>query len=68
MNGIKKEIKMGKEAILQSIKKNKPELLPLPEINETIFSGFTPLSDYIEYEKQTSSTLFPTKTLNVSEV
>ncbi|WP_298499852.1 LUD domain-containing protein [uncultured Algibacter sp.] len=37
MNGIKKEIKMGREAILQSIKKNKPDLLPLPQINEKAF-------------------------------
>ncbi|MFD0835692.1 lactate utilization protein C [Mariniflexile aquimaris] len=37
MNGIKKEIKMGREAILQAIKKNKPNLIPVPEINETVF-------------------------------
>ena len=37
MNGTKKEIKMCREAILQSIKKNKPELLPLPEIKEVVF-------------------------------
>ncbi|WP_282135244.1 LutC/YkgG family protein [Seonamhaeicola maritimus] len=37
MIGIKKEIKMGREAILKSIKKNKPELLPLPDINEEAF-------------------------------
>ena len=38
MNGIKKEIKMGREAILKSIKANKPALLPVPEIDVTIFS------------------------------
>ena len=38
MNGIKKETKMGREAILKLIKANKPELLPLPEIDETIFA------------------------------
>ncbi len=38
MNGIKKEIKMSREAILQSIKKNKPELLLVPEINEEVFA------------------------------
>ena len=38
MNGIKKEIKMGREAILQSIKKNKPEALPMPEVNESAFA------------------------------
>ncbi len=37
MNGIKKEIKMGREAILKSIKENKPDLIPLPEINEMVF-------------------------------
>ena len=37
MIGIKKEIKMGREAILQAIKKNKPNLIPVPEINETAF-------------------------------
>lgn len=38
MNGIKKGIKMGREAILKSIKANKPALLPVPEIDVTIFS------------------------------
>jgi L-lactate dehydrogenase complex protein LldG len=38
MNGIKKEIKMGREAILQSIKKNKPNALPLPIINDEAFA------------------------------
>ena len=38
MNGIKKEIKMGREAILKSIKENKPDLLPVPEINEDAFA------------------------------
>lgn len=37
MNGLKK-IKMGREAILQSIKKNKPDLLPMPQINEESFA------------------------------
>ena len=36
-NGIKKERRMSREAILNSVKKNKPELLPLPEINEVKF-------------------------------
>ena len=36
-NGIKKDIKMGRETILNSVKKNKPEVLPLPEIDEAIF-------------------------------
>lgn len=38
MNGIKKEIKMGREAILKSIKANKPALLPVPEIDVNVFS------------------------------
>lgn len=38
MNGIKKEMKMGREAILKSIKANKPALLPVPEIDVTIFA------------------------------
>ncbi|WP_158837382.1 LutC/YkgG family protein [Polaribacter sp. L3A8] len=38
MNGLKKEIKMGREAILESIKKNKPELLTVPEIKKEIFA------------------------------
>lgn len=38
MNGIKKEIKMGREAILQSIIKNKPEALPMPEVNDSAFA------------------------------
>lgn len=38
MNGIKNVTKMGREAILQSIKKNKPDVLPVPEINETAFA------------------------------
>ena len=33
------------------------------KINETVFSGFTALKDFIEYEKQAASTLFPSKTL-----
>lgn len=37
MNGLKKEI-MSREAILQSIKKNKPETLPVPQINEEKFA------------------------------
>jgi L-lactate dehydrogenase complex protein LldG len=37
MNGLKK-IKMGREAILQSIKKNKPDLLPTPQIDENNFA------------------------------
>jgi L-lactate dehydrogenase complex protein LldG len=37
MNGLKK-IKMGREAILKSIKKNKPDLLPMPQINEDNFA------------------------------
>jgi L-lactate dehydrogenase complex protein LldG len=38
MNGTKTEIKMGREAILQSIKKNKPDLLPVPEIKVDAFA------------------------------
>lgn len=38
MNGIKNEIKMGREAILQSIKENKPDLLPIPKVNAEAFS------------------------------
>lgn len=38
MNGTKTEIKMGREAILQSIKKNKPDLLPVPEIKIDAFA------------------------------
>ena len=38
INGIKKETKMGRETILKLIKTNKPELLPLPKIDETIFA------------------------------
>lgn len=38
MNGIKNEIKMGREAILQSIKENKPDLLPIPKINTDAFA------------------------------
>ena len=38
MNGIKKEIKMGRESILKSIKANKPETLPIPEIDVTVFA------------------------------
>lgn len=37
MIGIKKETKMGREAILKSVKENKPELLPLPEIDTSAF-------------------------------
>lgn len=37
MIGIKKERKMSREAILNSIRKNKPEILPLPEIIEENF-------------------------------
>lgn len=37
MNGLKK-IKMGRDAILQAVKKNKPDLLPVPQINEEIFA------------------------------
>ena len=45
MNGIKKEIKMGREAILQSIQKNRPEALPMPEINESAFAEDIDLLD-----------------------
>ncbi|WP_136482871.1 LutC/YkgG family protein [Cognatitamlana onchidii] len=45
MIGIKKERKMGREAILNSIKKNKPELLPLPEINREAFHEVIDLKD-----------------------
>lgn len=38
MNGIKKERKMSRESILNAVKKNKPDLLPLPEINLEVFS------------------------------
>jgi 8-oxo-dGTP pyrophosphatase MutT (NUDIX family) len=34
--------------------------------NETVFSGFTLLSDYTEYEKEASLTLFPKKNLYCS--
>src|SRR5210317_2191824 len=37
MSGIKKDVKMSRETILNSIKKNKPEVLPMPEIDEAIF-------------------------------
>ncbi|TBN02981.1 lactate utilization protein B/C [Hyunsoonleella flava] len=37
MNGIKKDVKMSREAILKAVKKNKPEVLPLPEIDESAF-------------------------------
>ena len=37
MNGIKKDIKMSREAILNAVKKNKPEVLPLPEIDTSVF-------------------------------
>lgn len=38
MSGIKKEKKMSRESILKAVKKNKPELIPLPEINLDVFS------------------------------
>ncbi len=38
MNGTKNEIKMGREAILQSIKENKPDLLPMPTVNVEAFA------------------------------
>ncbi|WP_282055921.1 LutC/YkgG family protein [Maribacter luteus] len=39
MTGIKKEVKtMGREAILKSIKNNKPDLLSIPEIDVTQFT------------------------------
>lgn len=38
MSGIKKDRKMGRESILKSIQKNKPALLPLPEMNMDFFS------------------------------
>lgn len=38
MNGIKKDKKMSRESILNAVKKNKPELIPLPEINLDVFS------------------------------
>lgn len=37
MTGTKKEEKMGRDAILNSIKANKPELLDLPKIDTEIF-------------------------------
>ena len=37
MNGIKKDVKMSREAILNAVKKNKPEVLPLPEIDVLAF-------------------------------
>lgn len=37
MNGIKKDVKMSREAILNAVKKNKPEVLPLPEIDVSAF-------------------------------
>ncbi len=37
MNGIKKDVKMSREAILNAVKKNKPEVLPLPEIDVSVF-------------------------------
>ncbi|RED47880.1 L-lactate dehydrogenase complex protein LldG [Seonamhaeicola aphaedonensis] len=37
MIGIKNDKKMGREAILKSVKQNKPELLQLPDINEASF-------------------------------
>lgn len=44
MNGLKK-IKMGREAILQSIKENKPDLLPVPQIDEDKFAEVIDLKD-----------------------
>lgn len=38
MNGIKKEKKMSRESILNAVRKNKPEALPLPEIDLNVFS------------------------------
>lgn len=37
MIGLKKEIKMGRETILKAITTNKPDLIPLPEINKVAF-------------------------------
>ena len=37
MSGIKKDVKMSRETIINSVKKNKPEVIPLPEIDESIF-------------------------------
>ncbi|MGB5417462.1 LutC/YkgG family protein [Algibacter sp.] len=38
MNGIKNEIKMSREAILNAVKNNKPEALPMPTINQDAFA------------------------------
>ncbi len=45
MNGIKKERKMSRESILNAVKKNKPELLPLPEIDLGVFEDDVNLLD-----------------------
>ena len=45
MIGIKKDRKMGREAILNSVKKNKPETLPLPDINEEAFKEIIDLKE-----------------------
>ena len=45
MNGSKNEIKMGREAILKSIKENKPDLLPIPKINADAFAEDINLKD-----------------------
>ena len=45
MIGIKNEINMGREAILKSVKENKPELLPLPEIDASIFQEVIDLTE-----------------------
>ena len=38
MNGIKKDKKMSRESILNAVRKNKPEALPLPEIDLNVFA------------------------------
>jgi L-lactate dehydrogenase complex protein LldG len=38
ISGIKIEKKMSRESILNAVKKNKPDLLPLPEIDLDVFS------------------------------
>ena len=45
MNGIKKGKKMGREEILQGIKRNKPNLELLPDLDISIFQDFNELKE-----------------------
>ncbi len=68
MNGIKKEIKMGREAILKSVKENKPSLIPLLEIKlETFDDDVNLLETFKEKVALVGGTikeLSPSSTLN----